>query len=281
MQQQHFDQLKELLTKLKNNQGHFIIQDGYFDTKRNRGNERYCQLVKDSSTNLITYEAVSHYFDNSLNKKLVPQFAALGFSLEKDENYSKNILFNSDKDVENTASEIVQIFEEIYKTDEQSDYDFDDQIETAPEKTKKSKTANNPAVTQTVQTPANTPKLSGCAWILIISLAIVGYTMIFGDDDSKKSSSTKEVVYNSEWDASVQQVVDYLKNNYLNDPDSYQSISWSAVVKLNNAKEIGFACYQVRHKYRAKNGFGGYVTEEKLFKLDYQGNVVEVRDWLH
>jgi hypothetical protein len=229
---------------------------------------------------LIRIEAVSHYFDNSLNKNLKPKFTALGFSLEKDENYAKDILLNSDKDVENTASETVQIFEEIYNADEQSVYDFDDQIEAVPEKQKKRKAASNTAVSQPVQTPATTSKLSGCAWILIISLAIVGYTMIFGDDDSKKSSSSKEVVYNSKWDASVQQVVDFLKSKYLNDPDSYKAISWSEVFKLNDIKEIGFPCYQVRHKYRAKNAFGGYVTEEKLFKLDYQGNVVDVKDYM-
>ncbi len=128
------------------------------------------------------------------------------------------------------------------------------------------------------QKPA-APKLSGCAWIIIISLAIVGYVTFFGED-SKKSSAPKETVFNSEWDASVQQVEDYIKNSYLNDPDSYEPISWSKVFKLNDTKEIGFPSYQVRHKYRAKNAFGGYVTEEKLFKLDYQGNIVEVRDWM-
>lgn len=280
MQSQYLDQLKELLTRLKDNQGHFVIQDGYLVRQRSKGNEYYCQLVKDKPNGLICFEAVSHNFNQVLNKNLKPSFAALGFSLAKGENYAKSILLNSEKDIENTASEIAQIFEEIYKVDEQSVYGFDDQIEVVPQKPKKRKTANNPAVSQPVQTPATTPKLSGCAWILIIGLAIVGYTLIFGDDDSKKSSSSNEVVYNSEWDASVQQVVDYIKSNYLNDPDSYKAISWSEVFKLNDTKEIGFPCYQVRHKFRAKNAFGGYVTEEKLFKLDYQGKVVDVKDYL-
>jgi hypothetical protein len=29
----------------------------------------------------------------------------------------------------------------------------------------------------------------------------------------------------------------------------------------------------VRHKYRAKNGFGGYMVEERIFMLDSTGNV--------
>jgi predicted nucleic-acid-binding Zn-ribbon protein len=124
----------------------------------------------------------------------------------------------------------------------------------------------------------STPKISGCAWIIIISLAVLGYTTFFGEDN-KKSSASKERIFNSEWDASVQQVEEYLKNSYLKDPDSYKSISWSEVFKLNDTKQVGFASYQVRHKYSAKNSFGGYVIEEKLFKLDYQGNILDVQDY--
>lgn len=278
MQQQYFNQLKELLVNLKNNKGHFIIQNNHGDIENNKGNEVYCQLVKNEKEELIRFEALSHYFENYIDKKVKSKFVALGFTLEKDENYSKNILLNSENDINNTALEIVEIFEEIYKVGEQSVYDFDDEIDIINRNQKiiqhgASNTFANP------QNPKQAiPKISGCAWIIIISLAIVGYTTFFGDN-SKKQSVGKEAVFNSEWDASVQQVDDYIKNN-LNDPDSYKSVSWSEVFKLNDTKEIGFASYQVRHKYRAKNAFGAYVTEEKLFKLDYQGNVLEVRDWI-
>jgi len=36
--------------------------------------------------------------------------------------------------------------------------------------------------------------------------------------------------------------------------------------------------YYVRHKYRAKNGFGGNVVSNQLFHLDFSGNVVDVKD---
>ena len=55
------------------------------------------------------------------------------------------------------------------------------------------------------------------------------------------------------------------------DPDSYESIEWSEVKR----KDDGF---YVRHKYRAKNGFGGYVVTNQLFHLDFSGNVVDVKD---
>ena len=35
----------------------------------------------------------------------------------------------------------------------------------------------------------------------------------------------------------------------------------------------------VRHKFRAKNGFGGYNVENKVFYLDSQGVVVDYRDF--
>ena len=84
---------------------------------------------------------------------------------------------------------------------------------------------------------------------------------------STARSAPTEVVYNSAWDGSVSQVERYLKNEVLKDPDSYQSIEWSKVIKT----EAGFA---VRHKFRAKNSFGGYVVDNYVFTLDAQGNVI-------
>ena len=72
-------------------------------------------------------------------------------------------------------------------------------------------------------------------------------------------------VKNSQWDGSVYQVEAYLKKNLL-DPDSYQGIAWGKVTP----KDGGYSVY---HRYRAKNGFGGYVIHEDMFFIDQQGNV--------
>lgn len=77
----------------------------------------------------------------------------------------------------------------------------------------------------------------------------------------------KPRIQNSAWDGSVWQVKDYIKKT-LKDPKSYESIEWSNVVEKGNK-------YQVRHKYRAKNSFGGYVIEEYVFTLDEDGNVIQ------
>ena len=85
------------------------------------------------------------------------------------------------------------------------------------------------------------------------------------------SSYTPTVtVKNNKWNGGVKQVEDYLERT-LRDPDSYESIEWSEVKQ----KDDGF---YVRHKYKAKNGFGGYVVTNQLFHLDFSGNVVDVKD---
>lgn len=77
-------------------------------------------------------------------------------------------------------------------------------------------------------------------------------------------------VENSSWDGSVRQVEKYLKNT-LKDPKSYESIEWSEVQKDGSN-------YKVRHKYRAKNSFGGYVVSNQIFVINRQGEVVNVID---
>lgn len=77
-------------------------------------------------------------------------------------------------------------------------------------------------------------------------------------------------VENSTLDGSVRQVKDYLKQN-LKDPKSYEPIEWSEVYRNGNN-------YIVRHKYRAKNSFGGYVISNQKFVLNSEGNIISVTD---
>lgn len=75
-------------------------------------------------------------------------------------------------------------------------------------------------------------------------------------------------VQNSILDGSVIQVERYLKNS-LKDPDSYQSIEWGKVLETSEG-------YLVRHKYRAKNSFGGYVIENNTFYLNTKGEIINI-----
>lgn len=90
-------------------------------------------------------------------------------------------------------------------------------------------------------------------------------------EEARKRLERKEnsiTIENSAWDGSVFQVEKYLKKN-LKDPDSYESIEWGKVVETDNG-------YMVRHKYRAKNSFGGYTIDNNVFYLDFKGSVTNV-----
>ena len=119
----------------------------------------------------------------------------------------------------------------------------------------------------------------GCLLIVII-FVIMLLAAAFSHEDSKSGSSSstsstqREKVYNSSWDGSVRQVEEYLDKT-LKDPDSFKAIEWSTVQKTNGNTK-GF---MVRCKYRAKNSFGGYVIENKVFYMDEDGNVLYASDY--
>lgn len=117
------------------------------------------------------------------------------------------------------------------------------------------------------KTNSNNAK-KGCliAILIIFIFACLGQCIGSGD---------KNKVVNSAWDSSVWQVKNYLKNNYLKDPSSYEAIEWSAVQEIQGSPNYK---YCIRHKYRAKNSFGGYVIENKIFYLDDNGTVVDFQD---
>ena len=107
----------------------------------------------------------------------------------------------------------------------------------------------------------------GCGTIAVVLVLV--FMWLGRDADSPANSAPKEVVYNSPLDGAVYQVERYLEKN-LKDPDSFDAIEWSSVVKRADG---GF---MVRCKYRAKNSFGGYVIENQAFMLDAKGNVTQV-----
>lgn len=127
-------------------------------------------------------------------------------------------------------------------------------------------------INETIQTGQNTGKQNPLTkrqlnWI--IAGVVILLVWAFGGFETSDGPKVR----NSTLDASVHQVETFLKKN-LNDPKSYESIEWSA---LNETKNSWYK-YWVRHKYRAKNGFGGYVIENQIFYLDEDGNVLNYKD---
>lgn len=110
----------------------------------------------------------------------------------------------------------------------------------------------------------------GC--LTIIAILFFGFIVTILINTPKNNESAREAVNNSAFDGSVYQVKNYLKKN-LKDPDSFQSMEWSKVVKRDDGS------YMVRCKYRAKNSFNGYVISNQIFILDSKGNVINVYDY--
>lgn len=100
--------------------------------------------------------------------------------------------------------------------------------------------------------------------LIIISIGIA--------TNNSKEATSKEVVYNDEWDGSVRQVKEYLKDN-LNDPSSYDAVEWSPVVQSPETKD-----FSVRHKYRAKNAFGATILFNQIFIMDSIGIIKSIQD---
>ena len=107
-------------------------------------------------------------------------------------------------------------------------------------------------------------------WFIVVFSVFYLISLFYSSDTP--SPPNRETVYNSEWDGSVSQVESWLEAN-LKDPHSLEFIEWSPVQKIYDGR------FMVRVKYRAKNSFGGYVIENKVFSLDSSGTVVNVADF--
>lgn len=116
--------------------------------------------------------------------------------------------------------------------------------------------------------------LWGCVGIFCIMVIIGGFIQLVESGcnlvsgTSTSSSSSYDTVHSSAWDGSVSQVKSWISNN-AKDPSSVQYIEWSPVTKTKDG-------YMVRCKFRAKNSFGGYVINNKIFTLSSSGTVLSV-----
>ena len=111
------------------------------------------------------------------------------------------------------------------------------------------------------QTISNKPKFV----LFLILFAIIFVIILSVDiDDGRISGGPRQ----SHFDNSVDCVENYLKKSYLRDPNSYESIRWTKVIKNDDGT------FQVTHTFRAKNGFGGMVEETKTFAIASNGNTI-------
>ena len=92
---------------------------------------------------------------------------------------------------------------------------------------------------------------------------------VIKQDSIKKVKERKEFVekHFSKWSGEHRGVEKYIKDN-MNDPDSYEHEKTTYLETPNYLV--------VTTKYRGKNKFGGLVLQESMFKVNYEGQVLEV-----
>ena len=83
----------------------------------------------------------------------------------------------------------------------------------------------------------------------------------------------------SPWDGRHIQLYNFLKEN-LRDPDSLEHIESSYKRKKGMKGEYS-EVIQVKMKYRAKNGFGGYNVESISADCDLDGNILKINEYAH
>lgn len=127
-------------------------------------------------------------------------------------------------------------------------------------------------MTTTTEDEEKSNTVKAVFWVVVVfGFAVIGTLLTSSPGgNTPTEDKPKEIVHNLSWDGSVLQVESWLKQN-LKDPDSFEAIEWSKVIKNENG-------YFVRCKYRAKNSFGGYAVENKLFMLNSSGEVITVTD---
>lgn len=100
-------------------------------------------------------------------------------------------------------------------------------------------------------------------WILAIGVPLIVLAIFTGPNEARP----KGLCDQSAADGTVWPVRNYLIRN-LRDPGSYESVEWSKVVRKSDGS------FAVRHRYRAKNGFGALNLEDRTFQLNTQCDVV-------
>lgn len=111
-------------------------------------------------------------------------------------------------------------------------------------------------------------KSYGCLILIgIVAFLLIGMNVCNND----LPMSPQEEAHQKELQLVRNSVTKYLREN-LKDPKSYEEIEWSEIAH-RDGKLI------VRHKYRAKNSFGGFVIDNKVFFLTSLGTVENVIDY--
>lgn len=111
-----------------------------------------------------------------------------------------------------------------------------------------------------------------CNTNIYVKLLSIGVLVlaIFARCNPHGNESISNSVSASPLNGSVDVVENFLKRNYLRDPDSYKGREWGKLIRNPDGT------FQVSHRFSAKNGFGGVDTETVLFCISADGKKVHI-----
>lgn len=244
-----YEELEQHLLSLLDTSGYLVVM---------LANNHFVQYSREVNSFVINFDLGNR--DNVPQSKL-QDLVAMNFE-EVEGHISKKVVVKSKEQVlDQLVLETKYIFEHIFGSPGNEPFLFDAHEAEA--------TSSEPE-----SSPAN--PISGCfGFIVIIGIIILLIGYCADTSTNNGNDAPEEIVTNSSFDASVHQVERFLKDQYLKDPDSYQGIEWSSVQVVDSEPTYR---YYVRHKFRAKNSFGGYIVENKIFYLNKNGDVVDVKE---
>lgn len=110
----------------------------------------------------------------------------------------------------------------------------------------------------------------GCLYVLFALVAFIFMGTVV--TKCNKDSSERSHVENYNDNSLNHQILaknylkDYIKKNYIKDPDSFEEVSYSSIYNYERN------CYVVDLKYRAKNSLGGYVLERIMADVTFSSD---------
>lgn len=253
--------LEEKLLELIAKSGFLIVAVG----------DSFVQFLREIDQSSIVFDLG---LESNIPANIISEIYKLGFR-NQDGAITKSISLNNRKKVVlSIVKQTKYIFEEIFNSKSVEPFVFTEEYDSPMAPTI---SPDKLIVKEDIQ-QSSSKQLSAKAifFIILFIIAIIGYFIRSNNNSTDGIDAKQEIVTNSSFDASVSQVENYLKQQYLKDPDSYESISWSKVQIFDDGLNYK---YMVRHKFRAKNGFGGYNVENKVFYLDKDGNVIDVKNF--
>lgn len=99
----------------------------------------------------------------------------------------------------------------------------------------------------------------------------------YGDVRSDNISELKQIIKESGTiteDEAKCLVVNYILN-HMKDPNSYESVSWGPLKKTQEIDGEGGG-WNIRHKFRGTNSYGGVVSEENIYIIHKDGWVTSL-----